>query len=542
MDNEDDVIRDALPPAAMHGPYTVPVVCGLLVLGVAVVFGQSLWFSFTNFDDPEFVFANAHVTGGLTRDGVIWAFTTRGDFNPLTWLSHMLDCQIFGLHPWGHHLVNVLLHATASVLLFRVLNEMTRELWPSAVVAAVFAIHPLRAESVAWVAERKDVLSGCFFMLAVGAYVRYARHPFSLPRYLAVCGLVALGLLAKPMLVTLPCLFLVLDFWPLRRMEAGRTSRLWLMLEKLPLLALSAAASAATLWSQHQSVAMNAVYPFPVRLANALVSYASYLAMFVYPFGLDVFYPHPGAALPMWKVLASAAVLIAITAGALASWRKRPYLLAGWLWYLGMLVPVIGLLQTGAQAMADRYTYLSQIGVCIALVWGIKQAFESWPSRQLIYKTACAVALVSLMVIGIVQTSTWRNSETLWRHALACNPRNSVAHFDLAAELGAHGKTDEAIVHYQQAVNIEPNYVEAHLNLAVALAGRGQMPAAISHFRKAVEINPFMEEAHCNLGVALASSGQMDEAIVHFRKALELNPDSPLARQNLNQALLEKRK
>ena len=363
--------------------YTVAAVCGFLLLAVALVFGQTVRHDFVNYDDNAYVYENPQVAGGLTAHGIAWAFTSFhvSNWHPLTWLSHMLDCQFYGLHAGGHHLTNVLLHAATAILLFLVLRRMTGDLWPSAFVAAVFAIHPLRAESVAWVAERKDVLSGLFFMLTLGAYAGYARRPFSLGRYLTVVLLFALGLMAKPMLVTLPFVLLLLDYWPLGRIgphrRTGISSFRRVVVEKIPLLALTAASCVATVIAQGTAVIAIDVIPLPSRIANALVSYVAYMGQLFYPAGLAVLYPHPEGGLPIWKVAASSLVLAGISAAALV-WRRRfPYLFVGWFWYVGMLVPVIGLVQVGLHAMADRYTYLPQIGLCIAVTWGVAQLAAS---------------------------------------------------------------------------------------------------------------------------------------------------------------------
>ena len=359
-----------------------------------MVFGQTVRHEFINCDDDQYVYENPQVARGFTAQGIVWAFTHfhSANWHPLTWLSHMLDCQLYGLnHPGGHHLTNVLLHAASAILLFLVLRQMTGDLWPSAFVAALFAIHPLHVESVAWVAERKDVLSGLFFMLTLAAYVGYARRPFSLLRYLLVTVLFALGLMAKPMLVTLPFVLLLLDYWPLGRIGAAvpqspqqarlpRQSSLALrrvLLEKLPWLVLTAASCVVTRFAQQTALVSTERLPLPSRIANALVSYVAYLGQFFYPVGLAVLYPYPQSTLPIWKIVGALLLLVGISLAVLACRRKCPYLLVGWLWYLGMLVPVIGLVQVGDQSMADRYTYLTQIGLYIALAWGCGACFQA---------------------------------------------------------------------------------------------------------------------------------------------------------------------
>ena len=524
-----------------HNTYNVAAVCGFLLLAVALVFGQTVGHEFVNYDDDEYVVENPQVTRGLTASGIVWAFTTvhNSNWHPLTSLSHMLDCQLYGLRAGGHHLTSILFHAAVAILLFLVLLRITGDLWPSAFVAAVFAIHPLRAESVAWVAERKDVLSGLFFMLTLWAYAGYARRPFSLGRYLTVVLLFALGLMAKPMLVTLPFVLLLLDYWPLGRLglpAAGISRRV--VVEKLPLLALTAASCVATFIAQDKAVVAIDVIPLPSRIANALVSYVAYIGELFYPIGLAVLYPYPESGLPIWKVAASTVALAGISTAALV-WRRRfPYLFVGWFWYVGMLVPVIGLVQVGLQSMADRYTYLPQIGLCIAVTWGVAQLAASWRHRFRVYGAVSALAVLVLMGLAWRQTSYWRDSETLWTHTLACTARNFLSHNNLGLVLAERGKVDEAIAHFQKAVELKPGYADAHQNLGVALAGRGQFDAAIPHYRKALELKPdYPDITHNNLGIALARRGQFDAAIAHFQKALELKPDYADARNNLDLAL-----
>ncbi len=410
-------------------------ICGFLLLSVGLVYGQTLGHEFLGYDDDGFVFNNPHVIPGLTLSGLWYALTDGpyGEWCPLTTLSHMLDCQLYGLNPAGHFLTNVLLHAASSVLLFLVLLRMTRDLWPSAWVAAIFAIHPLHVESVAWVAERRDVLSGLFFMLTLGAYTLYTERP-SWVRYLAVAGCLALGLMSKPMLVTVPFLLLLLDYWPLDRFrhaaaaspEAGlgpwfgRLPVGWrLVVEKAPLLALSAAACAITM-STHGSLRQDdRVDPLSLgpRIGNALVSYVAYLGQSLFPVDLSPYYPHPGTDLPIAWALGSLVLLVAITAVAAWFWRRQPYLIVGWLWFLGTLVPVIGLVGAFIQSRADRYTYLSQIGLTIALAWGAWTVYQSRQSlrpeswRRWMLAVASPATVLVLGAIAWRQTTYWRNAE-----------------------------------------------------------------------------------------------------------------------------------
>ncbi len=495
--------RDGILPVPASGTQKcrqVLAVGGFLLLAVALVFGQAVRHEFVNFDDDD-VFENPHVSQGVSTQSIAWAFTHSHGNNwiPLTWISLMLDCQLYGLHAGGYHLTNVLLHAATAILLFLVLHRMTGRLWPSAFVAALFAVHPLRAESVAWVSERKDVLSGLFFMLTLAAYVSYVHHRPSLLRYLAVMVFFALGLMAKAMLVTLPLVLLLLDYWPLGRLAASSTPphcnggafvgsanlrqtdlgrfslAVRLVVEKLPLFALVAVSCVATVWAQGSALAPVEYLPLGLRTGNALISYVAYLGQLFFPVGLAVFYPHPEGNLPAWKIIGAMLVLAAISAGVWAYRRRRPYLLVGWLWYLGILVPVIGLVQVGLQAMADRYTYLTQIGLYISLVWAGADLCRSWSYRRWLCRAASSLVLVILMGCAWRQTSFWCDSEALWTHALACTSWNKVAYSNLARALADRGQVDAAIAHYQKALEIKPDFAEAHYSLGNALARRGQV-------------------------------------------------------------------
>ncbi len=530
-------------------------VCGGLLLAVGLVFGQTVRHEFVNLDDGQYVSENPHVTRDISAEGVIWALTQRHHYNwcPLTWWSYMLDYQLCGLKPWGYHLTNVLLHAATAILLFLVLRGMTGCLWPSALVTALFAVHPLRVESVAWVAERKDVLSGLFFMLTIGAYVSYARHRFSLARYLTVMVFFALGLMAKPMLVTLPFVLLLLDYWPLGRMDvkprptvasvgttAGRGfmwRSLGLVVEKTPLLALAGAACGLTLWAQRELVVPTANFPYYWRIGNVLVSYVAYLhssfARLAWRCGILCLFRN----LQTWKILGCFGLLTAATVGALVGWRRYPYVLVGWLWYVGMLVPVIGLVQLSDQAMADRFTYLPQIGLCLALVWGVAHVSRSWPYRGWVCSIASALVVAGLMACAWRQTTYWHDSEALWKRTLACTAQNHLAHNNLGTVLAVGGRLDEAMSHYRKALEIWPDYAEAHYNFGNALATGGRLDEAMAHFRKALQIRPDFTEAHYNLGRALAVGGRLEGAMSHYRKALEIRPDYAEAHYNLGIAL-----
>ncbi len=430
-------ISKSPPPSTAAKPppsdrYYAWAVCGFLVLAIGLIYGQTLDHVLLDYDDSGFVYANPHVRAGLTVEGIKWAFTEGpyGEWYPLAPLSHMLDCQLFGMDAWGHHLTSVLLHAAASVALFLVWWRMTGELWPSAFVATVFAVHPQHVESVAWVAERRDVLSGLFFVLTLAAYLGYVRHGRPLSRYLLVALLLALGLMAKPMLVTVPALLLLLDFWPLARMGAARDTPGWtqsverpgilqLILEKLPLIALSAGDCLMTLRT-HVHAGGWQTPAWSVRISNAATSCITYIGQFFYPVDLAVFYPYPKAGFPAWNVVSSLAILVVVSAVAVI-WRRRcPYVFVGWFWFLGILSPVIGLVSVSDHAMADRYMYLPSIGLSIALTWG---AVRFWPASLAWHRALAVGAALSigfLAIYAVWQTSYWHDSETLWRAPWHC--------------------------------------------------------------------------------------------------------------------------
>jgi tetratricopeptide (TPR) repeat protein len=526
----------------MKTPAHFPIqlaVCGFLAVAVLVVFGRSLRNDFVNYDDNDYVYRNAHVSAGLTWEGLKWAVVSNcaANWHPLAWMSHMLDCQLYGQWAAGHHLTNLLLHAATAILLFLVLQRMTGALWPSACVAALFAIHPLRVESVAWVAERKDLLCGLFFVLLLAAYTAYAARP-SWWRYALVLAMYGLGLLSKPMLVTVPLLLLLLDYWPLRRWGRGA----WLFWEKIPLLALAAGSATMTLRAQAQVAAIKglAELPWSWRAGNALLSYVVYIKQMFYPLGLAVYYPHPARTITAWQTVGAALILLAISAAAVALVRSRPYLIVGWLWYLGMLVPVIGLVQVGAQAHADRYTYLPQIGLYLMLAWGAADLPlpNSW--RRPLLASLAALVMVALMGCAWVQTGYWRDSETLWRHALDCTDRNDVAYNNLGLLQHDANKIDEAIACYCRAVEINPAYFLAWNNLGLNLLSQGKTAEAIDCFQNALTANPNYAESHNNLAVVLNRLGKEDEALAHLQAALAADPQHALARQNLD-ALLRAR-
>jgi tetratricopeptide (TPR) repeat protein len=544
------------------------LICLCLAVTTAAVYAPVRHFQFINYDDNEYVTGNAHVRGGLTAQDLRWAFVSSraGNWHPLTWISHMADCQVFGLNPGAHHLVNVLFHIANSVLLFLVLSRMTTAPWRSAFVAGLFALHPLHVESVAWVAERKDVLSAFFWMLTIGAYVRYVgrdavprvqgwpRRSAALPCsvwYIATLCLFALALMAKPMVVTLPFVLLILDYWPLGRTRwaqseaKGNTvvppSRL--LKEKAPFFVLAAVLSAVTVWAQRSGGAISSLERLPVgeRIANALVSYVRYLGKMFWPTDLAVFYPRQQW--PWGAVVGAGAILAGVTAWTIwraigaATRRREPYFLAGWLWYLGTLVPVIGLVQVGLQSMADRYAYLPSIGVFIMVAWAAPRAAVERPAM----KAAAAVAAVALLAacatVSWSQIHYWKNSETLFRHALKVTRNNYVAHNNLGYDLADRGKLAEAIIEYKAALQIRPDQAELRNNLGVAYARLGRIEEALAEYAEALRIDPNCVEAHNSLGLALAAQGKTAEAIEQYQAALRINPDLAEAHNNLATAL-----
>jgi tetratricopeptide (TPR) repeat protein len=535
-------------------------VCLLLFIATLAVYWQVGNYEFVNFDDDKYITDNPHVQKGLTRDSVIWAFTAThvSNWHPLTWLSHMLDFQLYGLNPSGHHLTNVFFHLVNTLLLFLVLKLMTGALWRSGLVAALFAVHPLHVESVVWVAERKDVLSTLFWMLTLWAYLGYTKRP-GVKRYLVILLAFALGLMAKPMLVTLPFVLLLLDYWPLKRIELGQSAiglpaasqpstiankpgaqAFRLLLEKTPMFVLAAVSSVVTFIVQKSGGAVGALetYPFKIRMANALLSYVIYLKKMIWPQNLAVFYPHPGQSLPMWQAAGAGLLLVVVSIAVIRAGRRYPYLPVGWLWYVGTLVPVIGLVQVGDQAMADRYTYVSLIGLFIVVAWGVPDVARSWRYGKSALALATGSLLVALMVSTSLQLKHWKNSLTLFDHALRVTENNYLAHLNFGAALADQERTEEAITHYHRSLQIAPNYAKAYNNLGLALAQQGKNDEATAHYLKALQLNPDYARAHNNLGVVLTRTGEFEKAIAHYYEALTLEPDWVEVYNNLANAFL----
>ncbi|MGI8889331.1 MAG: tetratricopeptide repeat protein [Chthoniobacterales bacterium] len=516
-----------------------------------MTFGRTLGFDFFNYDDSFYVYQNPSISDGFTKAGFIKAFTDPlvGNWHPLTSFSLMLDAQLFGLNPGAYHFVNVCLHTGAVLLLFFVLRAMTGAVWKSALVAAIFAIHPLRAESVVWISERKDVLSGLFFMLALAAYYRYASKSFSWGAYVLVVITLTLGLLAKAMLVTFPFLLLVLDYWPLGRFtfspevdlrERPRRSTRWLIAEKIPLLILVVAMAIATIIAQKRALSAAQDWPLSWRVDNAVVTIWIYLRQMVWPAHLAVFYPHPKGTLSLWVTGLCLLATLAATGAALFLRKRYPYLISGWLWYLGMLVPVIGLVQVGWQAHADRYTYLPLIGIYLAFVWLVSDLSGQWTRQRVILGTLAMAVIGTLMALSWRQVGYWSSTVELWAHTIAVTKGNDVAQRGIGTALLGLGRVDAAIAHDREALRIRPHDTNGLTNLANALLEKKEYREAIEHYREVIRTRPNDSEMHRNLGKALYRSGAIAEARDEFREALRIRPGDSDAAYSLGNAFLEK--
>jgi tetratricopeptide (TPR) repeat protein len=547
--------REQRPPAILSAqmklaefqPRTA-LLCVALALTTIVVYWPVRGQQFVNMDDELYVTENPHVLNGLTSESVRWAFTTSHGTHwlPVTWLSHMLDCQLFGVHAGAHKLVNVTFHIASTVLLFLVLKRATSDIWPSAFVAAVFALHPLRVESVAWVAERKDVLSAFFWMLTLWAYVRYVERP-GVGRYLWIVLFFVLGLMAKPMVVTLPFVLLLLDFWPLGRTPWAAPAREGfsrchpkrLTLEKLPLLVLALISTGVQFWVTHSmgAIVPTGIIPIGLRVSNALVSYGRYLGKMLWPQNLAVLYPFPEA----WSLSLVVTVVLFLTCVSVVVARaakRQPHLIVGWLWYLGTLVPVIGLVQVGLQSMADRFTYIPMVGILIGVAWGAADAVADWPRARMAAVAGAAAVVCACAVATRVQLQYWRDSVTLFERAAGVTGDNYLAQSNLGVALSNRGRIEEGMAHLMEAVRLCPNSAYAHQHLGRACFLLGRIAEGIDHLRKAVALDPDSAAAHNNLGVALVKEGQLKEATVEFAEAVRLQPDYALARVGLGGVLV----
>jgi tetratricopeptide (TPR) repeat protein len=538
------------------------LIYALLILVTLVVFWPVLNCEFVRYDDDKYVTENPNVKRGISRESVIWAFTSPHFhmWHPLTSLTHLLDYQLFGLNPAWHHLTNLLLHIGSTLLLFAVLQRMTGAVWPSFFVAIAFAIHPLNVESVAWVAERKNVLSGFFWILTLAAYVPYARRP-GIGRFLLVVLVFALATMTKPMVVTLPFALLLLDYWPLGRLQLRRQSKeqdlsqpesvqagpqgppAWrLLAEKIPLFILSIVLSIITFIVQQRGGTVSGLgnVPLKYRVANALVSYETYIRKMIWPSRLAVFYPHPFDKLPMWQVAASALLLLAVSIAVFWVARRRKYLAVGWLWFLGTLVPVIGLVQVGAQAMADRYAYLPFIGLFIMIAWGFQDLSANRRYRKMALAALALAVLLALSICTRLQLRHWRNNKALFEHAINVTGDNFVMNNNYANILKKIGQVEEAIDYFYKALRIRPNSPEIYNNLGNALRRLDRIDEAIKSYKKALKLRPNFAEAHYNLAIELGRQGKNDEAIGEYREALRFRPDNVDTLSNLGFALAQK--
>lgn len=509
----------------------------LLIIAVLPYFG--VWnFEFVSFDDPDYISGNPQVLAGLTWDSVKWAMTANdfANWHPLTWISHMLDVTLFGPNPGAHHLTNVSLHAINTVLLFGFLASATGCAGRSALVAALFAVHPLHVESVAWVSERKDVLSTLLMFLTLLAYLRYTKRPSWLT-YLPVFILLALGLMAKPMLVTLPCVLLLLDAWPLNRISLrpfDKAAAYRLVIEKLPLFALVTASSVVTFLVQQEGGAVSGIERISVmmRMSNVLVSYVGYIVNMITPTGLAVLYPFPES-IPVWKPVAAALLLMAFTVAAVRAREKFAYVSVGWFWYLGTLVPVIGIVQVGTQAMADRYTYIPLIGLFIILVWGAYDLLGRHSSRKAPMVAIAFMIIAALTAASWMQSRHWQNSHALWTRALDVTENNSRAHNKMGIVLADLGQQEKAITHYRRALKISPGFAKGYNNLGNALVATGQPGEALAYFEHAITLKPDYALAHNGMGSALDDLDQVENAIASYEAALNIDPQLAAAHNNL---------
>jgi Tfp pilus assembly protein PilF len=509
-------------------------ICLTLIVASLIAYEPMRHNDFVDYDDEVYVTRNTQVLKGLTKEGCAWAFTeaVTAHWHPLTWLSHMLDIELFGANPFWHHLIGLLFHITNTLLLFWIFNKMSKAPWQSFFVAAFFALHPLHVESVAWVSERKDVLSGFFWMLTIAAYIKYAANP-NIQRYVLVVLSFMLGLMAKPMLVTLPLVLLLLDYWPLERFKweqenkAALSGRL--IVEKVPLLLLSAISAVITfVAAQHGGAMMRGEnYSLMTRVSNASVAYIYYIAKLFCPTKLAVLYPHQGDNLPLWQLIVASLTLIFITTVVFCLALRKRFLLVGWLWYLGTLIPVIGLVQVGSQAVADRYTYLPSIGIFIMLAWGVAELFAHWKYKKILISFTTSMLMIALIIATRTQVSYWKNTLTLYEHTLEITKNNYVIHNNYGCYLRNQGVLDAAIENFNKALQIKPDYVAALNNLGMTLRTQGKIDQAVIQWQKALDLQPYHPNVNANLGFALAMQGRYEQAIEHFNIALKVKPDLP---------------
>ncbi len=520
-------------------------ICLGLALIVILPFYQTNQFKFVIYDDSRYILGNQNIHAGFNRNSVSWAFTTlfASNWQPLTWLSLMLDYKMYGTAAGGYHVTNMLIHLVNTLLLFLIFGRITGRLWQSGFVAALFAVHPLHVESVAWVMARKDVLSAMFWLLTMGAYAYYADNP-SLRRYVWVFIAFGLGLMSKPMLVTLPFVLLLLDYWPLRRFQGGAfIAGRRLILEKVPLLALSAIVSAITIYGQGSTGAMKSLGDIGLsdRMANAVVSYGVYAAKMFWPMNLACFYPYP-TAFPISVVLISAAFLGSVCFFSFRYIRTAPYLAMGWLWYLITLLPVCGIIQVGSQAMADRYTYIPLIGLFIVISWGISDLLKGNPFYRYFIPGAAGATLLLLIILTFNQTGVWKDSVALFEHAIAVTEGNYVAHNNLGSYLMRHNRFGEAASHFEKVVQIKPDDEKYLNNLGISLFRQDRYNEAMTYYLRAIAVNPRFADSYCNAADVCLFSGRENEALEYYRKALHLRPGNAVAENNVAEILISQEK
>ncbi len=512
----------------------------VLVLAVVAVYWQVNEFGFiTAFDDGLYILDNDFVKVGLTPEGFSLAFlgTHAGNWHPLTTLSHMLDCQLYGLDACGHHITSVVFHIANILLLLFVLNRMTGDFWCSAFVAAVFGLHPMRVESVAWVSSRKDVLSMFFWLLTIFGYVRYVEKP-EIKRYLLVLLTFVFGLMSKPVVVTLPFVLLLLDYWPLGRLNSGGDIKR-LVFEKIPVFTLAAVSSFITFFVERGFGVMQPVTKYPLiwRIGNGVVSYVRYIGKMFWPADLVIFYLHPRDSLPVWQIAVAVLLLIFITVVVLYVLRRSRYLAVGWLWFIGTAVPMLGLVQVGNQAMADRYSYVPHVGLLIVIAWGVAQFLAKWQYHKVALLISAVMVVSFLTASSWIQTGYWYDGQTVFSHALDVTENNYVARFLLARTLYIDGKLDESISQYEKSLKVSPNQPNERVNMATVLAEKGRFDEAVEQYRSVLDVTPESAIAHNNLANVLWAQGKIDEAISYYRKALEIKPDYAKAYSNLGRAL-----
>jgi len=525
------------------------IVSIFLVLALLVIYSQTINYDFVLLDDDVYVTNNPHFNQGLRSEGLKQAFSQAhgGFWIPLTWVSYMIDSQLYGMKPGGYHMTNILFHLLNTLLVFTVFRKMTGDLWRSGFIAVMFAVHPIHVESVAWVAERKDLLFAFFWLLTMWGYLHYVRQP-GIRRYLPVLLFFSAGLMAKPMIVTLPFVLLLLDYWPLKRLQIQKTGQpntinpvipvTHLVLEKLPLLVPAVFISILTYFQQKSfgDIASVSTSPMVDRIANALISYSKYIANMIWPRDLTVLYPYPNT-WPSWQVAGACLTLGLLSGLVIKYFRKHPYLVVGWLWYLGVLVPVIGIIQFGAQPMADRYTYITFIGLYIMIAWGIPELLDNWRYKKVVLASAATVIILALMIGARAQTAYWTNSIRLFNHAIEVTRDNYLAHRNLGLALSYRGELDQALGHFKKALRINPKSARSYNDIGTYHMLKGQYDDSIGYFKKALYFQPNFPKAHNNLGLVLMAKKNYAEAAGHFQAALRADPEFKKARHNLKKAI-----